>query len=97
MQLKAVVLPDPLGPMSAVMLRAATSNEQPSSALTPPKDLLISRTDRDLSVVGARLSTAPLIAGSRWRWAPAQRAPAAHAGAAGWSTSCRSSRSARPA
>src|SRR5437660_4653158 len=56
MQLKAVVLPDPLGPMSAVMRCGAAPNEQPSSALTPPNDLLISRTDSGLSVVWARPS-----------------------------------------
>src|ERR1700737_1602412 len=57
MQLKAVVLPEPLGPISAVMRRGATSNEQPVSAVTPPKDLLISRTDSGLPVVSDRPST----------------------------------------
>src|SRR2546423_1295409 len=44
MQLNAVVLPEPLGPMSAVILRAVTSKEQSVSARTPPNDLCTART-----------------------------------------------------
>src|ERR1700693_5602120 len=47
MQLKAVVLPEPLGPISAVILRATTSNEQFCRARTPPKDLSTPRTCSD--------------------------------------------------
>jgi hypothetical protein len=36
--LNAVVLPDPFGPMRAVMVPSCTSNEQASTAVTPPKD-----------------------------------------------------------
>ena len=35
--LKAVVLPEPFGPISAVMVPSLTSNEQPFTAATPPK------------------------------------------------------------
>src|ERR1700716_3433783 len=66
MQLKAVVLPEPLGPISAVMRRGATSNEQPSRAVTPPNDLLTSRTDSALPLVPDRPSTpaSPLLIAS---------------------------------
>src|SRR3954451_4474694 len=37
MRLNAVVLPEPLGPMSAVIDPSGTVNEQPSTARTPPK------------------------------------------------------------
>ena len=39
MRLKTVVLPDPLGPMSAVIEPSGTANEQSSTARTPPKRL----------------------------------------------------------
>src|SRR3982074_1834543 len=39
MQLKAVVLPEPLGPISAVIRPAAIAKEQSSRARTPPNDL----------------------------------------------------------
>src|ERR671936_470281 len=38
--LKAVVLPDPLGPIRAVIVPCSTSNEQPFTAATPPKCLV---------------------------------------------------------
>ena len=37
MRLKAVVLPDPFGPISAVIDPSGTTNEQPSTARRPPK------------------------------------------------------------
>src|SRR4051812_39589280 len=44
MQLKSVVLPAPLGPISPTMLPGATSKEMPSSATMPPKRTATSRT-----------------------------------------------------
>src|SRR5215831_11552138 len=38
--LKAVVLPDPFGPIRAVIVPSATEKLQPSTAITPPKRLL---------------------------------------------------------
>src|SRR6476660_1421337 len=40
MMLKAVVLPDPLGPIRAVIVPSSTEKLQPSTAITPPKRLL---------------------------------------------------------
>ena len=37
MQLNRVVLPDPFGPISPVMLPLLTSRETPLTAFTPPK------------------------------------------------------------
>ena len=37
MRLKAVVLPEPFGPISAVIDPSGTTKEQPSMARTPPK------------------------------------------------------------
>src|SRR5262245_56278119 len=37
MQLKALVLPAPLGPMSANSSAASTANDRPSSTVSPPK------------------------------------------------------------
>src|ERR1700732_2801056 len=38
-RLKTVVLPEPFGPISPVMLPSATDREQPSTATTPPNRL----------------------------------------------------------
>ena len=38
-RLKAVVLPDPFGPISAVTLPSSTAKLQPSTAATPPNRL----------------------------------------------------------
>ena len=43
-RLNAVVLPDPFGPMSAVIEPSGTTNEQPSTARTPPKRFSSPRT-----------------------------------------------------
>ena len=45
MQSIAVLLPEPLGPISPVTLPRSTSNETPSSACTPAYDLRRSLTD----------------------------------------------------
>src|SRR5450631_2417896 len=75
MMLKSVVLPDPLGPMRAVMVPSRTLSEAPSTACTPPKILVTSCTDNrsvmthlhrastqrraHLTVPGSRLRPAP--------------------------------------
>src|SRR3989304_7118513 len=46
MVLKRVVLPAPLGPMRPVMLPLATLRLQPSTARTPPNDLVTLSTTR---------------------------------------------------
>src|ERR1035437_2346676 len=45
MMLNRVVLPDPLGPMRAVMVPSCTLKEAPSTARTPPNILVTSCTD----------------------------------------------------
>src|SRR5450756_2564902 len=50
MMLNRVVLPEPLGPMSAVMVPSATLREQLSTARTPPKTLVIPSTANKLLI-----------------------------------------------
>src|SRR5674476_716144 len=45
MMLNRVVLPDPLGPMRAVMVPSFTIREAPSTARTPPNTLVTSCTE----------------------------------------------------
>src|SRR5665647_119927 len=45
MMLKRVVLPEPLGPMRAVMVPSLTDKDAPSTARTPPNTLVTSCTD----------------------------------------------------
>src|SRR3712207_841705 len=52
-RLKSVVLPAPLGPISAVIEPRRTSSVAPSTALTPPKRLTTSSTSRMRSPAGA--------------------------------------------
>src|SRR5258705_2480321 len=53
MMLNAVVLPDPFGPISAVIVPSATEKLQPSTAVTPPKRLLSLSTSNS-AVIAAR-------------------------------------------
>ena len=72
-RLNAVVLPDPLGPISAVIEPCGTVNEQPLTALTPPKCFVRPR----MSSSGSPCAT--FVAGGALRSAitsgPSRRAP----------------------
>src|SRR6202165_213666 len=64
MTLKRVVLPAPLGPMSATTCPASTLKETRSSATTPPKRTLRSRTSRSDTPPNTKLGrvSSPLVA-----------------------------------
>ena len=80
-RLNSVVLPDPLGPISAVMLPAATVRSAPSTAVMPPNALAAPLTSSIGRAAGAAASTASettadASARSRTCSVPAPSAPA---------------------
>src|SRR5918997_4360550 len=54
MQLKRVVLPAPLGPISPQICRSPTPKETPATAVTPPNRTTMSRTSRRATRAAAR-------------------------------------------
>src|SRR5450631_435323 len=96
MMLKSVVLPDPLGPMRAVMVPSCTLSEAPSTACTPPNILVTSCTDN--RSVMTHLHRAWTLCRARWRaWGrrvgrlprPPDDDDGAAAGGPGWSAGSR--------
>src|SRR5258706_15849067 len=64
MMLNAVVLPDPFGPIRAVIVPSATEKLQPSTAITPPKRLLSLSTSNS-AVIAPRPAARRSSPGSR--------------------------------
>ena len=84
-RLNSVVFPDPFGPMSAVIDPRGTSNEQPSTAVTPPKRLVRPRTSSS-AVTSTGSPRAPRQ--DALRRARLRRRPAGAAGPPGSTEGC---------